>query len=107
MCATGSARADMADASPQGGWHGWKGLSERVYPLAPCSPWPKNVCATGSARAVYTVKFAGAVYVLHAFQKKSKQGVKTPKAEFDLNADVSKLRRNTMGNGVPPTANAH
>lgn len=29
-------------------------------------------------RAVYTVKFAGAVYVLHAFQKKSKAGIKTP-----------------------------
>lgn len=28
-------------------------------------------------RAVYTVKFAGAVYVLHAFQKKSKRGSKT------------------------------
>jgi phage-related protein len=39
----------------------------------------------GSAfRAVYTVKFAGAVYVLHAFQKKSKKGVKTPKTELDL-----------------------
>ena len=33
----------------------------------------------GSAyRAVYTVKFAGVVYVLHAFQKKSKSGVRTP-----------------------------
>ena len=29
-------------------------------------------------RAVYTVKFAAAVYVLHAFQKKSKSGAKTP-----------------------------
>lgn len=39
----------------------------------------------GSAfRAVYTVRFAGAVYVLHAFQKKSKKGVKTPKGELDL-----------------------
>ncbi|HEY7309155.1 MAG TPA: type II toxin-antitoxin system RelE/ParE family toxin [Gemmataceae bacterium] len=35
-------------------------------------------------RAVYTVKLAGAVYVLHAFQKKSKKGRKTPKAEWDL-----------------------
>jgi phage-related protein len=35
-------------------------------------------------RAVYTVKFAGAVYVLHAFQKKSKKGVQTPKTELDL-----------------------
>ena len=35
-------------------------------------------------RAVYTVKFARAVYALHAFQKKSKQGRKTPKQEIDL-----------------------
>ncbi len=35
-------------------------------------------------RAVYTVKFEDAVYVLHAFQKKSKQGIKTPKPEMDL-----------------------
>ncbi len=34
-------------------------------------------------RAVYTVRFAKAVYVLHAFQKKSKRGVATPKAELD------------------------
>jgi len=35
-------------------------------------------------RAVYTVKFARSVFVLHAFQKKSKKGVSTPKAEIDL-----------------------
>jgi phage-related protein len=35
-------------------------------------------------RAVYTVRFADAVYVLHAFQKKSKKGIATPKAELDL-----------------------
>jgi phage-related protein len=35
-------------------------------------------------RAVYTVRFAEAVYVLHAFQKKSKTGIKTPRAEIDL-----------------------
>lgn len=35
-------------------------------------------------RAVYTVKFAGIVYVLHAFQKKSKHGIKTPQHEIDL-----------------------
>ena len=35
-------------------------------------------------RAVYTVKFAGAVYVLHSFQKKSKTGIKTPKPIIDL-----------------------
>jgi len=35
-------------------------------------------------RAVYTVKFAGWVYVLHCFQKKSKGGMKTPKEDMDL-----------------------
>jgi phage-related protein len=35
-------------------------------------------------RAVYTVRLAGRVYVLHAFQKKSKTGIATPKAELDL-----------------------
>ena len=35
-------------------------------------------------RAVYTVKFAGWVYVLHCFQKKSKSGIKTPKEDMDL-----------------------
>lgn len=35
-------------------------------------------------RAVYTVKFAGWVYVLHCFQKKSKSGISTPKPDLDL-----------------------
>ncbi len=35
-------------------------------------------------RAVYTIKFADVVYVLHSFQKKSKQGIATPKQDVDL-----------------------
>ena len=35
-------------------------------------------------RAVYTVRLADVVYVLHAFQKKSKRGIATPKKELDL-----------------------
>ena len=35
-------------------------------------------------RAVYTVRLAGRVYVLHAFQKKSKTGIATPKADIEL-----------------------
>jgi phage-related protein len=35
-------------------------------------------------RPVYTVRFAKAVYVLHAFQKKSKRGIATPKTELEL-----------------------
>jgi phage-related protein len=39
---------------------------------------------TDTYRAVYTVQFTGAVYVLHAFQKKSKRGVEMPKGEIEL-----------------------
>jgi phage-related protein len=35
-------------------------------------------------RAVYTVRYSEAIYVLHAFQKKSKRGVATPKRDLDL-----------------------
>jgi phage-related protein len=42
-------------------------------------------------RAVYTVRFHDAVYVLHAFQKKSKHGIATPKHEMDLIRDRLKL----------------
>ena len=35
-------------------------------------------------RAVYTVRFQEAIYVLHAFQKKSKKGIATPKKDIDL-----------------------
>ncbi len=35
-------------------------------------------------RTVYTVRFAGAVYVLHAFQKKSKTGIKTPRSDLEI-----------------------
>jgi len=35
-------------------------------------------------RAVYTLRYAGAVYVLHAFQKKSKSGRETPRRDIEL-----------------------
>jgi phage-related protein len=35
-------------------------------------------------RAVYTVRLADRVYVLHAFQKKSKRGIATPRLEIEL-----------------------
>jgi phage-related protein len=38
----------------------------------------------GTYRAVYTVRFATRVFVLHVFQKKSKSGVATPRADLDL-----------------------
>lgn len=38
-------------------------------------------------RVVYTVQFAGEIWVVDAFQKKSTQGIKTPKRETDLIKD--------------------
>ncbi|MCR2831954.1 type II toxin-antitoxin system RelE/ParE family toxin [Acidithiobacillus ferrooxidans] len=40
--------------------------------------------AGGAYRAVYTVTFAEAVFVLHCFQKKSKSGTATPKPDMDI-----------------------
>ena len=59
------------------------------------APWTKPMRGFGGAgvlevmddhdgdtyRAVYTIRFSGAVYVLHAFQKKSKHGIATPRHE--------------------------
>jgi phage-related protein len=42
-------------------------------------------------RAVYTVRFAAAVFVLHVFQKKSTRGIATPKQDLDLIKDRLKL----------------
>ncbi|MCC6545307.1 MAG: type II toxin-antitoxin system RelE/ParE family toxin [Nitrospirae bacterium] len=39
---------------------------------------------TNTYRAVYTVKLADTVYILHVFQKKSKSGIATPKKELEL-----------------------
>ena len=43
-----------------------------------------NMDGHGTYRAVYTVQFEEVVYVLHAFQKKSKTGIKTTKQDIDL-----------------------
>lgn len=43
--------------------------------------------AGSTYRAVYTVKIAGSVYVLHCFQKKSTSGIATPKPDMDLVRD--------------------
>jgi len=46
-----------------------------------------------SYRAVYTVKFAGVVYVLHVFQKKSTRGIATPRRELELIRDRWRIAR--------------
>lgn len=40
--------------------------------------------ANGTYRAVYTVKFPEAVFVLHCFQKKSKRGIATPRDDMEV-----------------------
>lgn len=53
-------------------------------------------------RAVYTVRFAGMVYVLHAFQKKSKSGIKTPQNDVKLIADRLKQAQRDYEIGETP-----
>lgn len=47
--------------------------------------------AGSTYRAVYTVRFQNAVYVLHCFQKKSTRGIATPKPDLDLIRDRLKV----------------
>jgi phage-related protein len=61
-----------ADAKPLKGF-GSAGIVEIV------EDWRGN-----AYRAVYTVRFAQAIYVLHCFQKKSKHRIETPKLELEL-----------------------
>jgi phage-related protein len=44
----------------------------------------------GTYRAVYTVRFEEAVFVLHCFQKKSKSGIATP--QEDMNTIRARLK---------------
>src|SRR5258708_4068162 len=56
-----------------------------------------------SYRAVYTVKFARAVYVLHAFQTKARKGTKTPQDDIDLvrrRLRVAEQDHNAQGRGT-------
>ena len=54
-------------------------------------------------RAVYTVRLQTSIYVLHAFQKKARRGIATPKAELDLVRRrlqaAERLDRNAMEQG--------
>lgn len=55
----------------------WRGLGPGVFEIVEDD-------RTGTYRAVYTVRFRKAVYVLHAFQKKSPSGIRTAKTDVDL-----------------------
>ena len=52
---------------------------------------------TDAYRVVYVTEVAGTLWVIHAFQKKSKSGIKTPKAEIDLvRARLGRLRKELL-----------
>lgn len=52
-------------------------------------------------RAVYTVRFKNAVYVLHCFQKKSHKGISTPKHEMDIvEARLKLAKAHSEGTGT-------
>ena len=55
----------------------WKGLGPGVHEIVESDE-------SGTFRAVYTVRFRKAVYVLHAFQKKSPSGARTARTDIDL-----------------------
>jgi phage-related protein len=64
----------------------WKGLGPGVMEIVESHHG-------GAYRAVYTVRFEKAVYVLHAFQKKSPSGVRTAKRDVDLVAQRFRVAR--------------
>ena len=53
---------------------------------------------SGTYRAVYTVSIGDAIYVIHAFQKKSKSGIATPRAEIELVRQRLKQLRSEVKN---------
>jgi len=63
--------ATAGDAKP------WKGEGSGVFEVV-------TDFVGDTFRAVYTVRFAKAVYVLHCFQKKSPSGIRTAKTDVDL-----------------------
>ncbi|AXS39104.1 type II toxin-antitoxin system RelE/ParE family toxin [Breoghania sp. L-A4] len=55
-------------------------------------------------RAVYTVNFADVLYVLHAFKKKSRKGIATPKPDLDLITRRLRLAQEDYANNPPKRA---
>ena len=54
--------------------------------------------ASGTYRAIYAVSIEESIYVIHAFQKKSKAGIATPKSEMDLIRQRLKQLRSEVKN---------
>ena len=62
-------------------------MSAKAKPLHGLGGGVREIAAndeSGTYRAVYTVSIGDSIYVIHAFQKKSKAGIATPKSEIEL-----------------------
>ena len=55
-----------------------------TFPTSPQSLSPDRSSSELQLRVVYVTEAAGCLWVIHAFRKKSKSGIRTPKAEIDL-----------------------
>ena len=90
------AQSDMFDAltvAAEGGLSGkakpFKGLDGGLFEIA--------LRHSGDAfRTIYAIKIDVDIWVIHAFQKKSKTGIKTPKAEVDLIRDRLKRLKEAL-----------
>lgn len=76
------------------------GKADIVKPMKGFGPGVMEIALryrTDAYRAVYVTEIAGELWVVHAFQKKSRTGISTPKAEIDLiRARLSRLRRELL-----------
>lgn len=62
----------------------WKGQGPGVFEVV-------EDCGRAAYRAVYAVRFVGAVYVLHTFQKKSRKGIETSRRDIELVSERLKI----------------
>jgi phage-related protein len=71
-------------------------MPENAKPLKGIAPGVLEIVSDfrgDTFRAVFTVRFPRAVYVLHVFQKKSKRGIATPQREIELVSGASRKWR--------------
>ena len=68
----------------------FKGHGSGIYEIV-------NNFNTNAYRAVYIVNLDDMVYVLHAFQKKSKSGIKTPKEDIEIIKERLKQLKAMLG----------
>lgn len=75
------------------------GKADIAKPLKGLGPGVLEIAVryrTDAWRVVYVTEVAGRLWVIHAFRKKSKTGIKTPKADIDLmSSRLARLRRET------------